>query len=408
MSLEILTKDSLLSPSNWRQNRLSRAARVLLALAALSSLALLPGCSSKNAQGDTVRPTARPAVPVLVGATTEETVPVQLNEIGTGDAYSTISVKSLVQGEVQRVYFRQGQYVQKGQILYSIDPAPFQAALAQAQAVLAQAQATQAKDEAQLTYAAAQDKRYTDLYKQGIVSQDQFDQYRSSANQLQAAVRADQAAVRSDQAAVDNAQIQLSYCTIRSPLEGLTGAFQVDQGNLVKVNDVAMVVINQISPIYVEFSVPQQYLQQIKERQAASPLRVEAVIPQEADRPEYGTLSFINNTVDSTTGTIMLKGTFPNPQHRLWPGEYVNVLLNLSSQANAVVAPSAAIQTGQKGQFVYVVASNGTVGLRPVTVGSVYQGKTVIEKGLSAGETVVTDGQLMLYPGAKVTIKTSL
>lgn len=408
MSLAIRAKTGPLEPYNGCRNLLARRSRLLLTLAIISCLALLPGCSSKNAQGDTVKPAPRPAVPVMVGAVREETVPVQLNEIGTGEAYSTVSIKSLVQGEVQHVYFRQGQYVKKGQLLYSIDPSPFQAALAQAQAVLAQAQATQAKDEAQLAYAAAQDKRYTDLYKQGIVSQDQFDQYRSSANQLQAAVRADQAAVRSDQAAVDNARIQLSYCTIRSPLEGLTGAFQVDQGNLVKVNDVAIVVINQISPIYVDFSVPQQYLQQIKERRAVSPLHVEAVIPQEPNRPEDGVLSFINNTVDSTTGTILLKGTFPNPQRRLWPGEYLNVILNLSSQANAVVAPSAAIQTGQNGKFVYVVGSNDTVDLRPVTAGAVYQGKTVIEKGLSSGETVVTDGQLMLYPGAKVTIKSSL
>ncbi|MGH9352378.1 MAG: efflux RND transporter periplasmic adaptor subunit, partial [Terriglobia bacterium] len=258
-----------------------------------------------------------------------------------------------------------------------------------------------AKDQAQLQYAQAQNQRYTDLYKQGIVSQDQYDQYHSTAAQLEAALRADQAAVK-------NAQIQLGYCTIRSPLEGLTGAFQVDQGNLVKVNDVPMVVINQIEPIYVAFSAPQQYLQQIKEYQAVKPLRVEAVIPHEPDRPEWGTLSFINNTVDTSTGTILLKGTFPNPQRRLWPGEFVNVILNLSSQANAVVAPSAAIQAGQKGQFVYVVQADHTAAYRPVTPGSVYKGKTVIEKGLKAGETVVTDGQLLLYPGAKVEIKSSL
>lgn len=365
-----------------------------LFVAALAGLALLPACSSKSAQGDTVKPPPRPPVPVMVATVTEETVPVQLSVIGTGETYSTVSVKSLVQGEVQKVYFRQGQYVEKGQILYSIDPSPFEAALAQAEANVA-------KDQAQLQYAAAQDRRYTDLYKQGIVSQDQYDQYHSTAAQLEAALRADQAAVKT-------AQIQLDYCTIRSPLEGLTGAFQVDQGNLVKVNDVPMVVINQIRPIYVSFSVPQQYLQQIKQYQSVRPLRVEAVIPHEPNQPEWGTLSFINNTVDTSTGTILLKGTFPNPQRRLWPGEYVNVNLNLSSQANAVLAPSPAVQTGQKGQFVYVVQPDHTVTYQPVTVGSNYQGKTVIEKGLKPGETVVTDGQLTLYPGAKVAIKTSL
>ncbi len=361
---------------------------------ALLGLTLLPACSSKSAAGDTVKPAARPPVPVLTGVVTQETVPVVVNVIGAGEAYSTVSVKSLVQGEVQKVYFRQGQYVRKGQLLYSIDPDPFEAALAQAQATLA-------KDKAQLQFAQAQDQRNSDLYKQGIVSKDQFDQYHSTAAQVEAAVRA-------DQAAVDTARIQLGYCTIRSPLEGLTGAFQVDQGNLVKVNDVPMVVINQIEPIYVSFSVPQQYLQQIKEYQRARPLRVEAIIPHEPTQPEWGTLTFINNTVDAATGTIMLKGTFPNPQRRLWPGEFVNVVLNLSSQPNAVVAPSPAVQTGQKGQYVYVVDSNHTVSYQPVKVGSVYQGKTVIESGLQPGETVVTDGQMLLYPGAKIVVKTGL
>lgn len=373
--------------------RRGRAATACLVMA-IVGLAFLPACSSKPAAGDTVKPTARPPVPVMVGAVTQETVPVVVNVIGTGEAYSTVSIKSLVQGEVQKVYFRQGQYVRKGQLLYSIDPDPFEAALAQAQATLA-------KDQAQLQFAQAQSQRYTDLFKQGIVSQDLFDQYHSTAAQIEAAVRA-------DQAAVDTARIQLSYCTIRSPLDGLTGAFQVDQGNLVKVNDVAMVVINQIEPIYVGFSVPQQYLQQIKEYQRVRRLRVEALIPHEPNQPEWGTLSFINNTVDASTGTIMLKGTFPNPQRRLWPGEFVNVVLNLSSQPNAVVAPSTAVQTGQKGQYVYVVDSNHTVAYQPVTTGSVYQTKTVIESGLQPGETVVTDGQLLLYPGAKVEIKTGL
>ncbi|MGH9397815.1 MAG: efflux RND transporter periplasmic adaptor subunit [Terriglobia bacterium] len=369
-------------------------AKGLYLMLALVSIAFLPGCSSKSAAGDAIKPVARPPVPVMVGTVTQENVPVEINVIGAGQAYSTVSIKSLVQGQVQRVYFRQGQYVKKGQLLYSIDPAPFEAALAQAQATLA-------KDKAQLQFAQAQNQRYTDLYKQGIVSKDQYDQYHSTAAQIEAAMRA-------DQAAVDNAKIQLGYCTIRSPLDGLTGALQVDQGNLVKVNDVAMVIINQIEPIYVNFSAPQQYLQEIKEEQAKGRLRVEAVIPHEPGQPEWGTLTFINNTVDATTGTILLKGTFSNPRRRLWPGEFVNVTLNLSQQPNAVVAPSTAVQTGQKGQYVYVVSSNHTVAYQPVTVGSVYKANTVIEKGLQPGETVVTDGQMLLYPGAKVLVKTGL
>lgn len=333
-------------------------------------------------------------MPVLVGTVTQATVPVSLNVIGTGEAYSTVSIKSLVQGEVQRVYFRQGQYVRKGQLLFSIDPTPFEA-------VLEQAQASLAKDKAQLQFAQAQDQRNTDLFKQGIVSQDQFDQYRAAAAQSAAAVRADEAAVQT-------AKIQLGYCTIRSPLDGLTGALQVDPGNLVKVNDVAMVVINQIEPIYVDFSVPQQHLQEIKDKQARRALRVQAIIPHEPNNPEWGTLTFINNMVDANTGTILLKGTFQNARHRLWPGEFVNVVLDVSSHENAVLAPSPAVQTGQKGSYVYVVNPDHTVKYQPVTVGAVFKGDTVIQSGLQPGQTVVTDGQLLLYPGAKIEVKTGL
>ncbi|MGH9455291.1 MAG: efflux RND transporter periplasmic adaptor subunit, partial [Terriglobia bacterium] len=321
-------------------------------------------------------------------------VPVEINVIGSGEAYLTVNVKSLVQGEVQRVYFKDGQFVRQGDTLFSIDPAPFQAALAQAKANLAH-------DQAQADYAKSQDTRYTALYQSGIVSQDQYDQFRNNYAALAAAVEA-------DQAAIDNAKLNLGYCTIRSPIDGKTGAVQIVAGNLVKVNDVPMVVINQINPIYVNFSVPQQYLPQIKQYEARRPLRVEAILPHQPDKPEWGTLTFINNTVDVNTGTILLKGTFPNAQRRLWPGEFVNVVLNLSVQSNAVVAPSTAIQTGQQGHYVYVVGGDHKAQLRPVTAGSVYKDKTVIEKGLKPGETVVTDGQLLLYPGATVMVKSSL
>lgn len=366
-----------------------------LALAFLfGSIALLPACSSKPTEGQGIKRGPRPAVPVLVGTVKQMNVPVQIQVIGSGEAYSTVSVKSLVQGEVQRIYFRQGQFVKKGDILFSIDPAPFQAALAQAKANLA-------KDQAQLQYASAQDERYTALYKEGIVSKDQYNQFQSNALALKAAVR-------SDQAAAQSAEIQLSYCTIRSPIDGLTGAVQVDPGNLVKVNDVAMVVINQIRPIYVDFSVPQQYLAQIMEYQTHRPLRVEAVIPSQPDQPEWGTLTFINNTVDTSTGTILLKGTFPNARLRLWPGAYVNVTLALTVQNRAVAAPATAVQTGQQGNYVYIVNSDRTAAYQAVKTGSTYQGYTVIKEGLKPGQTVVTDGQLTLYPGAKVEIKTNL
>jgi membrane fusion protein, multidrug efflux system len=376
---------------------LSCRRRWLAAAAAAGALALAffsSGCAGNKANGDALHAAQRPPVPVLVGKVTQESVPVDINVIGSGEAYLTVNVKSLVQGEVQHVFFRPGQYVRKGQVLFSIDPAPFQAALAQEEANLAH-------DQAQANYAKSQDQRNTALYKQGIVSQDQYDQYRQNYAALAAAERADEAAIQT-------AKLNLSYCTIRCPIDGLAGAVQIDAGNLVKVNDVAMVVINQINPIYVDFSVPQQYLPQIREYEARRPLRVEAILPHEPDEPEWGTLTFINNTVDTNTGTILLKGTFPNARRRLWPGEFVNVSLALSVNEKAVVVPTAAVQTGQKGDFVYVVGADHKVQLRPVTPGSVYKDKTVIDSGLTPGETVVTDGQLLLYPGATALVKSSL
>ncbi|MGH9431632.1 MAG: efflux RND transporter periplasmic adaptor subunit [Terriglobia bacterium] len=384
--MKLMAETAKRRSSGWRRLAVAGA---ILALALLSW-----SCAGNKVNGDVLRPAQRPPVPVLVGTVTQESVPVEINVIGAGEAYLTVNVKSLVQGEVQHVYFKNGQFVRNGDVLFSIDPSPFQAALAQAEANLAH-------DQAQANYAKSQDNRYTALYKAGIVSQDQYDQYRNNYAALAAAVRA-------DQAAIDNAKLNVGYCTIRSPIDGKTGAVQIDAGNLVKANDVPMVVINQINPIYMDFSVPQQYLQQIKEYEARRPLRVKATLPHEPDRPEWGTLTFINNTVDANTGTILLKATFPNLQRRLWPGEFANMTLDLSVQANAIVAPSTAIQTGQQGQYVYVVGADHKAQLRPVTVGSVYKDKTVIAKGLAPGETVVTDGQLTLYPGATVIVKSGL
>ncbi len=354
---------------------------------------LLGGCSGDGAKGDAAKLPPNPAVPVQVGEVRRMTVPVQVQVIGSVEAYSTVSVKSQVAGIVQAVHFRDGQDVRQGDLLFSLDPRPFQAALNQAEANLA-------RDQAQLQNARAQDRRYTALYKEGIVSQDQFDQYHSTAAQLAAAVRADQAAVESD-------RIQLGYCAIRSPMDGRTGAVLVDQGNVVGANGTTMVVINQIQPIYVDFAVPEQYLSEIRGLMTRH-LRVEATVPHEPNRPEWGVVTFVNNTVDTSTGTILLKGTFPNEDRRLWPGEYVNITLTLSDQPNAVVAPAQAVQTGTQGDYVYVLEPNRTVQYRPVKVGAGYRGYTVVEKGLQPGETVITDGQIMLRPGAKVEVKTGL
>lgn len=369
--------------------RLQRSEAFLFVL--ILSLAFVSACSSQDNH-------AQPGmmagpVPVTVAKVGQETVPIEVQAIGAGEAYSTVTVESQVDGIIQKVGFVEGQDVKAGDLLFTIDPAPFQAALQQAEANLA-------RDKAQAQYAEAQLARNQKLYQSGIVSTDQYDQFRSNAQALEAATRADAAAIR-------NAKIQLGYCTIRSPISGRTGSLLVHPGNLIKNNSTSLVVINQISPIYVDFSVPEQYLDQIKGALAAGRrMTVTARIPGQSE-PEVGYLSFVNNTVDSSTGTVLLKGTFQNPRHRLWPGQFVNVDLVLSAQPNAVVVPSQAVQTGPKGQYVYLVKPDQSVAFQPVQAGVNYQGATVIAKGLQPGETVVTDGQLRLYPGAKILIKDS-
>ena len=366
--------------------------------AGLGFLALLltisTSCSDGGAESKPAPGAESPAVPVIVGKAVEKTVPIQVRVIGNGEAYTTVNVKAQVDGLLQRAYFREGQDVQKGDLLFTIDPRPFQAALDQAEANLA-------RDQAELQNARGQLERNSALYNQGIISKDQYDTFHTNVAALEGTVRA-------DEAVVENAKIQLGYCTIRSPISGRTGSLSIQVGNLVKNNDAALVTINQITPLYVDFAVPQQYLDEIKRRAAADPLRVEAIVPQDPEHPEQGTLSFINNTVDSTTGTVLMKGTFPNQARRLWPGQFVTVVLTLGSLRNAVVVPTPAIQTSPNGKYVFVVKTDKTVDLRPVVPGSASGGDTVINKGLAAGETVVTDGQLRLVPGAKIEEKNSL
>jgi multidrug efflux system membrane fusion protein len=358
----------------------------------LSMVALLfSGCSDKKAaSAPTPSPTAM-AVPVVVAKAGLRDMPVQVTAIGNVQAYSTVTVKSLVDGEIQQAHFTEGQDVRKGDLLFSIDPRPFQVALHQAEANLA-------RDQAQAQYAKTEAKRYTELEKEGIVSQIQYEQFTSNAQALDAAVRA-------DEAAVENAEIRLSYCSIYSPINGRTGNLLVHPGNLVKTNDTSLVVINQVTPIYVDFSVPEQYLAQVKQHQARGRLRVLAYPSDNKAQASTGTLSFINNTVDANTGTIELKGTFTNRDRGLWPGQFVNVVLDLTVQRNATVVPSQAVQAGERGQYVYVIKPDNTADYRPVTVGNTLEGFTIVEKGLNPGETVVTNGQLRLYPGAKVSLK---
>jgi len=373
-------------------------------------------CSNEKPQ----KPVSVP-LPVTVSTATQKTLPVQLRTIGNVQAYSTVTVKSKVGGELVRVHFTEGQDVKRGDLLFTIDPRSFEAALKEAEAKLerdlAQVQQAKANLERDLFRAKnAEDdaKRYEFLIERGVVTRQQYEKMRADADALEATVRADRAAVenaeasvRADRAAVENAKIQLGYCLIRSPMDGRTGSLLIHQGTIVKAEDIHLLTILQIVPIYVSFSVPEQYLLDIKKFTALGTLRVEAVVPMNEDRVEKGAITFIDNTVDSSTGTIRLKGTFENRERRLWPGQFVNVALTLTTEPNVIVVPSHAIQTGQEGQYVFVVKQDMTVESRPVVVGRTVDRETVVQKGLHADEKVVIDGQLRLYPGARVEIKNS-
>jgi membrane fusion protein, multidrug efflux system len=375
--------------------RLVCTAARLCGIGGVALLLLCAGACSKSGPqtggAQAAQMTQMPPVPVTVGKASRRTVPVRITVIGNGEAYTTVNVKAQVDGLLQRVDFREGADVQQGQELFAIDSAPFVAALHQSEANLA-------RDQAQLKNAQGQFERNTVLFKQGIISTDQEETFRTNQAALEATVRA-------DQAAIENAKIQVGYCAIRSPISGRTGSLAIKMGNLVKNNDAALVTINQISPIYVDFSVPEQYLDEIKRRFAAGPMPVMAAIPQDTAHPEEGNLAFINNMVDTNTGTVMMKGVFLNPGKRLWPGQFVNVTLTLQSLPDAVVVPSQAVQTGQNGKYIFVVKADNSVEMRPVVAGVTDAGDTVIEQGVSAGDTVVTDGQLMLMPGGRVMIR---
>jgi multidrug efflux system membrane fusion protein len=347
-----------------------------------------PGCSNEKSG----KPVSAP-IPVIVSTVIQKTVPVQLRAIGNVQAYSTVTIKSKVGGELVRVHFTEGQEVKKGELLFTIDPRPYEATLKQAEANLERdlVQAKNAQEDA---------RRYEFLIQKGVVARQQYEKFRTDADALEATVLA-------DRAAVENAKIQLGYCSIRSPIDGRTGSFIVQQGNIIKAEDINLVVINQIVPIDVGFSVPEQFLPEIKKYTASGKLQVEALVPMNEERPEKGVITFIDNAVDSNTGTIRLKGTFANREKKLWPGQFVNVVLTLTTEPNAIVIPSQAIQTGQEGQYVFVVKQDLTVEYRPVVAGRAVKNETVVQKGLHADEKVVTDGQLRLYPGARVEMKTS-
>ena len=360
----------------------------LLRTTAFFVLVTLGACAKPQAA-----PPARPSYPVEAARVIQKTMPVEVTAIGNVEAISTIQIRAQVAGEVKELRFKEGDFVSKGQVLLTIDPRPYEAALAQAKAALARDKATEA-------YNRAQAQRYKTLFDQGVVPAEQVDSVTSSAD-------ASDAIVNADEAAVNTAELNLEYCTLTSPLDGRTGTIMVKQGNLVKVADVPIVVINQVNPIYVNFTVPQQYWPEIKEDVDRRALHVAVTIPQDSGRPIAGTLTFVDNSVDSTTGTIHLRGTFENAQNRLWPGLYVNVLLTLSEQPNATVVPAHSIVTTQKGAYVYVVRSDNTVEQRTVVPNRTIETETIVDKGLRPGEVIVTDGQINLLPGAKIEIKSA-
>lgn len=347
------------------------------------------GCSKEQAAP---APQATP-IPVIVSKVTQKAMPVQLTAIGNVGGY-TVSIEAQVSGELLDVHFKEGDFVREGQLLFTIDPRPYEAAVARTQAMLV-------RDKAVAVNNRAQSQRIAKLLADGVVSPADAEASKSAADAAEATVAADEAALKT-------AQLDLQYCTIYSPMDGRTGAVLVKPGNLVKVADAPIVVIKRLSPIPVDFNVPQEYLPEITKHLAARPLRVEATVPNSSGRPEVGKLIFVENVVDTTTGTIRLRALFDNSSNALWPGLYVNTLMTLAEQMNAIVIPAQAITAGQQGPFVYVVQAEGTVTPRQVTSTRSVEGLAVIDKGLKPGETIVTDGQVRLVPGAKVQIKNTL
>jgi multidrug efflux system membrane fusion protein len=370
----------------------------------LSCVALaMTGCSSQVPEASNAKPAQRNQanapkrpVPVLAAQAVQKDFPLEIRAIGNVESYATVAIKARVTGELQKIHFKEGQEVAKGDLLFTIDPRPLEAALREVKARLE-------KDKALAEKAEADNRRYENLVQGGFISSEQYDQVRSNLGSLQATVLG-------DEAVVENAKLQLGYTAIYSPISGRTGTILIDQGNMIKANDdnKSLVVIEQVHPIYVSFSVPEANVSQIMERMKGQDLVVNAMPDGSKTGPEKGMLTFVDNSVDSKTGTIRLKGTFDNQERRLWPGQFVNIALTLGRLQNVVTVPSQAVQTGENGLFVFVITADNTVQLKPVKTGKSYGGETIIESGIMAGEQVVTDGHLRLTPGATVEITSDL
>jgi multidrug efflux system membrane fusion protein len=358
-------------------------------LAVLAVAAFIVFQANRGSRADTQK--GPPAVPVTAAPVVTKTVPVRLSAIGNVEPYTTVALKARVDGQIVSVRFKEGEEVRQGAILFEIDPRPFAAALKQSQANLL-------KDQALLDRANQQEARYKDLLAKNFISADAYEQVRTNAETAKATVAA-------DQAAIENSRLSLEYCTIRAPVTGYAGRIQIQQGNLVKANDVnALVTINQVVPVYASFSVPEQNIADIRKYQANGELKVQATFTNAAHAPIAGKLSFLDNSADMTTGTIKLKAEFANTDKALWPGQFVNVVLTLYDQKDAIVAPSAAVQNGPGGQYVFVVKPDLTAELRNIKIARAEGDDTIVASGLKAGEQVVTVGQVRLAPGMRVSL----
>jgi multidrug efflux system membrane fusion protein len=361
----------------------------------LSAVIFAFGCSGQatsQTQGGGRGGRGGEVVPVTVAPVVQKEMPIDIRVIGTAEAYSTVALRSQITGQLTSVTFKEGDDVRKDQVLFTLDRRPLDAALLQAQANLQ-------RDIAQAANAQAQAARYQDLAERGIATKEQLETSRTGAAALNATVEA-------DRAAVENAKIQLQYATIAAPIAGRTGALMVNEGNLVRANDTTpLVVINQITPIYVSFAIPESRLAEFKRYMAQGMLRVEATPPADTGPTSKGRITFVDNSVDQTTGTIRIKGAFGNEDRRLWPGQFVNVVVTLTTDRSAIVVPTVAVQASQQGSFVFVVKSDSTVDLRQVQVARTQGSETVISTGLKPGETVVTDGHLRLVPGSRISVK---
>lgn len=369
-----------------------------LVVAIAVSLPLVAGCAGEDAAATSSATPgggggeASPPVPVTVAQVVRKSMPIEIAVIGTAEPFSSVAIRSQITGQMTAVNFKEGDDVKAGQVLFTIDKRPLEAGLEQAKANLD-------RDLAQAANAEAQFKRYQELADRGIAPKEQVDTARASMSALNATVNA-------DRAALENAQVQLQYATITATLSGRTGELQVNEGNLVRANDqTPLVVINQIAPIFVTFAIPESRLPELKRYMARGSLRVTASPPKDDGPPAVGRISFVDNQVDQTTGTIKLKGTFPNDDRRLWPGQFLNLLVTLTSEPDAIVVPTAAVQAGQQGPYVFVVKDDRTVDMRAVDVSRTRASETVIASGVKPGETVVTDGHLRLVPGSRISVK---